>query len=170
MQKALYIWSVLMHLCKYVQSALMHLCKREDSGGLRPPSFSLLRRAGRALRALMGTFDPILSNSLCKFVQIGMQFCAGRDAILCRSGRNFVRIGTQICADWDAILCGSGRKFVQIGTQFCAGSTNRNAAAGHPPPADQSQAFKSYKMRLGWVWQTHTQTHTHTHQAAFILR
>ena len=122
---------------------------REDSGGLWPPSFSLLRRAGRALRALMGTFDPILSNSLCKFVQIGMQFCAGRDAILCRSGRNFVRIGTQICADWDAILCGSGRKFVQIGTQFCAGSTNRNAAAGHPPPADQSQAFKSYKMRLG---------------------
>ena len=41
--------------------------KREGSGGLRPPSFSLLRRAGRALRALLGTSGPILSSSIQKY-------------------------------------------------------------------------------------------------------
>ena len=42
------------------------LCTR-NSDGLRPSSFSLLRRAGRALRALLGTSGPILSSSIQKY-------------------------------------------------------------------------------------------------------
>ena len=38
-----------------------------NSDGLRPSSFSLLRRAGRALRALLGTSGPILSSSIQKY-------------------------------------------------------------------------------------------------------
>ena len=36
---------------------------REGLGGLWPPSFLLLWRAGGALQALLGTFGPILSSS-----------------------------------------------------------------------------------------------------------
>ena len=40
---------------------------QENSGGPRPPSFSLLWRAGGALQALLGTSGPILSSSIQKY-------------------------------------------------------------------------------------------------------
>ena len=46
---------------------LSNIYHTRNSDGLRPSSFSLLRRAGRALRALLGTSGPILSSSIQKY-------------------------------------------------------------------------------------------------------